>query len=414
MITIRPLRGYRPTPEMAAQVAAPPYDVISTEEARSLAQGNPHSFLHVNKPEIDLPEKTPLYSDQVYDKGRENLLRFIASGILRQDDTPAIYVYRLTWKGHAQTGYLCLSAVDDYLQGRIKKHELTRADKEADRTKLTDVQDAQVGPVFLFYPSTPHLDEILMETTTTTAAVDFTSPDGVTHQLWMITDPERIHLIESLFSALPATYVADGHHRSASACNVCLLRRKENPHYSGQEPFNYFLSVIFPHDQLRILPYNRVVKDLNGLSATMFLEKIATAFKIEPNVSPPAADQPHRFGMYLQGRWYRLTAHPTEYLEEDPLESLDVNILMKQLLAPILNIGDPRTDKRIDFIGGIRGDEELVRLVDAGKFMVAFSLYPTSMRQLMRVAEAGLIMPPKSTWFEPKLKSGLVVHRLTS
>jgi len=412
MISIRPLRGLRPPKDLVAQVAAPPYDVISSEEARIMAQGNPLSFLHVNKPEIDLPENTPLYSDQVYEKGRENLQRFIAQGVLKHDAEEAIYIYRLTWRGHAQTGYLCLSSVDDYLQGRIKKHELTRADKEADRTKLTDVQNAQVGPVFLFYPSAPMLDDFLQQTAETAAEVDFTSADGVRNQLWVIADPEQIRRIQSYFGALPAAYVADGHHRSASACNVCLLRRKLHPDYTGQEPFNFFLSVIFPHHQLRILPYNRVVRDLNGLSEKEFLEAVGRIFSLSPLTSGFSADQPHRFGMYLAGRWYALAARPGSFQEQDPLDSLDVNILMKQLLAPVLAIGDPRTDKRIDFIGGIRGDEELVRLVDSGRYAAAFSLPPPTMDQRLRVADAGLIMPPKSTWFEPKLKSGLVVHTL--
>ncbi len=412
MITIRPLRGLRPSKELVAEVAAPPYDVISSEEALLMAQGNPLSFLHVNKPEIDLPEKTHLYSDVVYEKGRDNLRRFIQQGTLRLDEQEAIYVYRLTWRGRSQTGYFCLSSVDDYLQGRIKKHELTRADKEADRTRLTDVQNAQIGPVFLFYPSHSHLDEILAQTCRTPAEVDFTSPDEVVNQLWLITDPERIALIQSLFNALPATYVADGHHRSASACNVCQIRRQRNPDYTGKEPFNYFLSVIFPHNQLQILPYNRVVKDLNGLADEAFLLKVESIFHVAPDIGEFVADRPHQFGMYMNGQWRRLTPRTGTFVEDDPLDNLDVNILMKQLLAPVLNIGDPRTDKRIDFIGGIRGNGELVRLVDSGKFKVAFSLYPTTMQQLMHVADSGLIMPPKSTWFEPKLKSGLVVHLL--
>ena len=412
MITIRPLRGLRPPRELVAKVAAPPYDVISSEEAALMAQGNPLSFLHINKPEIDLPEKTHLYSDVVYEKGRDNLQRFIQQGVMRRDSQEAIYVYRLTWRGRSQTGYFCLSSVDDYLQGRIKKHELTRADKEADRTRLTDVQNAQIGPVFLFYPSHPHLDEILAQTCRTPAEVDFVSPDKVVNQLWLITDPEQIALIQSLFNALPATYVADGHHRSASACNVCQLRRQRNPDYTGKEPFNYFLSVIFPHDQLQILPYNRVVKDLNGASDESFLRKVESIFTVTPAPGQFVADRPHQMGMYLCGQWHQLVARPGTFTADDPLDNLDVNILMKQLLSPVLNISDPRTDKRIDFIGGIRGNEELVRLVDSGKFKVAFSLYPTTMHQLMHVADSGLIMPPKSTWFEPKLKSGLVVHLL--
>jgi uncharacterized protein (DUF1015 family) len=410
MITIRPLKGLRPPKDMTKRVAAPPYDVISSEEARTMAEGNPVSFLHVNKPEIDLPEGTDVHSDPVYQKGLENLQRFIREGTLVQDAQQTIYVYSLTWQGHVQTGYLCLSSVDDYLQGRIKKHELTRADKEADRTRLTDVQNAQIGPVFLFYRSQKQLDAILHQTLQTPAEVDFISPDQVRNQLWLITDAEKIRAIQELFAQLDATYVADGHHRSASACNVCLLRRKQNPHYTGAEPFNYFLSVIFPHDQLRILPYNRVVKDLNG--HTDFLEKVKTHFTIESLAEDWKPVKAHSFGMYLAGCWYRLTAKPGTFQDNDPLESLDVNVLMILLLQPTLGIGDPRTDKRIDFIGGIRGNGELVRLVDSGKFQVAFSMPPTTMEQLISVADAGMIMPPKSTWFEPKLKSGLVVHSL--
>ncbi|HOT98229.1 MAG TPA: DUF1015 family protein [bacterium] len=412
MIKIKPLRGLRPRDDIAARVAAPPYDVISSEEAREMARGNPVSFLHVNKPEIDLPPETDLYSEPVYAKGAENLRRFMAEGILQQDQSPSIYVYRQEWRGRVQTGYLCLASVEDYDSNRIRKHELTRASKEKDRTTLMDRQNAQIGPVFLMYQAEPELDGLLAAAAAGVPLVDFTTSDQVRHTLWRIEDPGRISAIISGFAHLEKLYVADGHHRSAAASNLCRERRAANPHHTGEEPYNYFLAVIFPHNHLRILPYNRVVTDLNGLSVAEFLQKAGETFLIEPAGSTPPEVSEHTIGMYLDGRWYLLTPRPGIWNPADALENLDVNILMNNILGPLLAIGDPRTDQRIDFIGGIRGPEELVRLVDSGKFRVAFLMHPTSIEQLIAVADAGLIMPPKSTWFEPKLRSGLVIHLL--
>ncbi len=408
MMTIKPFRGLRPKEKLAEQVASPPYDVLSSDEAKQMAQTNPLSFLHVNKPEIDLPEDTNPYSEIVYQKGRENLNRFISEGTLVQDEKEAIYVYRLTWKDHVQTGYFCLSAVDDYDAGRIKKHELTRADKEADRTKLIDVMNAQVGPVFLLYRANPDLDSHLAKVSETDPNVNFIANDGVRHQLWVVQDEKEIEEIIAGFKSLDATFIADGHHRSASASNVCKQRRQKYPDYTGEESFNYFLSVIFPHNQLKILPYNRVVTDLNGLSAEEFLKRIKEKFDVRSFDDFVEISAEKNFGMFIDGRWFKLTAKDGTFNPKDILDSLDVNILMKNLLEPVLGIHDPRTDKRIDFIGGIRGNDELERLVNSGKFRVAFSLFPTSIQTLIKVADNNLIMPPKSTWFEPKLRSGMV------
>ncbi|NOY59541.1 MAG: DUF1015 domain-containing protein [Calditrichaeota bacterium] len=412
MITIKPFRGLRPKEDLAEKVASPPYDVLSSDEARQMAQINPISFLHVNKPEIDLPEDTDPYSEIVYQKGRENLYRFINEGTLVQDEKESLYIYRLTWKGHVQTGYFCLSAVDDYDAGRIKKHELTRADKEMDRTKLIDVMNAQVGPVFLLYQANQALDSHLEKASAEKPNVDFIAEDNVRHQLWVVQDEKEIKEIVEGFKSLDATFIADGHHRSASASNVCKQRRQKHPDYTGDESFNYFLSVIFPHNQLKILPYNRVVTDLNGLSTKEFFDKIKEKFNVQFFDDSVEISAEKNFGMFIDGRWFKLTAKDGTFNSKDILDSLDVNILMKNVLEPILGIHDPRTDKRIDFIGGIRGNEELERLVNSGKFKVAFSLFPTSVQTLIQVADNNLIMPPKSTWFEPKLRSGMVSYLL--
>lgn len=412
MIKIRPLRGLRPRADIAAQVPAPPYDVISSEEAREMAKDNPISFLHVNKPEIDLPPDTDLYSETVYAKGAENLQRFIAEGLLVQDSQPAIYLYQQSWRGRSQIGYFCLAAVEDYDANRIRKHELTRASKEKDRTTLMDRQNAQIGPVFLMYRSEPELDRYLTEATAAAPLVDFSTADEVRHTLWRIEAPERIAGIIAAFARMDHLYVADGHHRSAAASNLCKARKAANPHHTGEEPYNYFLAVIFPHDQLRILPYNRVVTDLNGLETGEFLSKVAEKFIVTPAAAAPENPKEHTMAMYLEGSWYVLAPRPGLWNPEDALDRLDVNILTNHLLIPLLGIGDLRTDHRIDFVGGIRGPEELVRLVDSGAFRVAFAMHPTSIEQLIAVADAGMIMPPKSTWFEPKLRSGMVVHLL--
>lgn len=412
MIKIKPFKGLRPKAELAAEIASPPYDVLSTDEAREMARENKISFLHVNKPEIDLPVDTDPYSEIVYNTGRDNLQKFIQDGILVQDERESIYIYRQTWKGHVQTGYFCLSSVEDYDAGRIKKHEFTRPQKEADRTKLIDVMNAQVGPVFLLYRSEPVLDGLLEKISKASPTVDFTSPDEVTHQLWVVDNQDTLKKIVEAFGALEMTYIADGHHRSASASNVCKLRKEKNPNHTGEEPYNYFLSVIFPDDQLKILPYNRVVADLNGLNKSGFLDKVAEKFDLTRVEGKIEVDDAHMFGMYLDGEWYRLAPRTGSYNAGELLESLDVNILMNNLLVPILGIGNPRIDPRINFVGGIRGNSELARLVDSSKYAVAFALYPTSVETLIRIADAGEVMPPKSTWFEPKLRSGMVSHLL--
>jgi uncharacterized protein (DUF1015 family) len=412
MIKIRPLRGLRPRDDIAAKVAAPPYDVISSEEAREMARNNPISFLHINKPEIDLPPSVDLYSEPVYAKGAENLRRFMAEGLLQQDKAPAIYVYQQTWQGRTQTGYFCLAAVQDYDADRIRKHELTRPSKEKDRTNLMDRQNAQIGPVFLMYHSEPELDGYLVAATAVAPLVDFTTSDQVRHALWRIDDPARIDEIKRGFAKLEKLYVADGHHRSAAASNLCKARKAANPNHTGEEPYNYFLAVIFPHNHLRILPYNRVVADLNGHSASGFLQKVEEKFIIKPAGANQPGLREHTIGMYLEGQWYHLAARPGIWNPADVLENLDINILTNNILGPLLGIGDPRTDQRIDFVGGIRGPEELAKLVNSGAFKVAFSMHPTSIEQLIAVADAGMIMPPKSTWFEPKLRSGMVIHLL--
>lgn len=412
MMRVKPFRGLRPRADLTSKVASPPYDVLSSEEAGQTARTNPFSFLHIIKPEIDLPDNTDPYSDQVYHKGRENLQRFIREGILVQDDSDAVYIYRLTWRGHVQSGYFCLSSVDDYDSGRIKKHELTRAKKETDRSTLIDVMNAQVGPVLLMYRANEKLDQILETSTQSEPDVDFSADDGIRHQLWIIKDSTAIQQIEKGFAALDATYVADGHHRSAAASNVCRIRRGRNTTFTGEEPYNFFLSVIFPHDRLKILPYNRLITDLNGLDDDQFMARIKENCTVVRRAAGDSVDEEHTFGMYMKGHWYQITANPGSINPEDVLDRLDVNILMKLILKPILGITDPRTDPRIDFVGGMRGESELEKLVNSGAYKIAFSLFPTSVETLMEVADAGLIMPPKSTWFEPKLRSGMVSHLL--
>jgi uncharacterized protein (DUF1015 family) len=412
MITVKPFRGLRPKESLAEQIASPPYDVLSSDEARQLAENNPRSFLHVNKPEIDLPADVDPYSETVYQKGRDTLQQFIQNGWLVQEEDEAIYIYRLTWRGHTQTGYVLLSSVNDYDEGRIKKHEYTRPQKEKDRTDLIDTMNAQVGSVFLMYLSNPVLDGLLEQATRNDANVDFKTPDGVHHQLWVVVDPKVVAKIVSVFGDMEATYIADGHHRSAAASNVCKRRREQNPDASEDEPFHFFLSVVFPHNQLKILPYNRVIRDLNGLEPDAFLKRLQESFEVDLLTGEPVIDREHEFGMYLQSSWYRLRPKPGTYDEQDTLDRLDVNILMKTVLDPILGIQNPRTDPRIDFVGGIRGHQELMKRVDSGSDTVAFCLYPTQINALIDVADAGEVMPPKSTWFEPKLRSGMVSHLL--
>ncbi|MBP7866978.1 MAG: DUF1015 domain-containing protein [Acidobacteria bacterium] len=411
MAIIRPFRGMRPKPEVVDRVAAPPYDVLSSEEARRMAEGNPLSFLHVGKPEIDLDPSISLYDERVYRKGAENFRRYLEDGIFFQDPSPCFYVYRQRMGDHVQVGLAAGASVDDYESGVIKKHELTRADKEDDRTRHVDILNAQTGPVFLTYAARPELDAMMESAMKAEPAYDFISADGIGHTFWVVSDPVWISRVQELFKEMPALYVADGHHRSAAACRVRRMRRENNPGHRGDEEYNFFYAIIFPHDQLYIMDYNRVVKDLNGLEPGAFIGKVGEKFTVEP-AEHGKPGKTHCFGMYLGGRWYRLSAREGTFDAADPVRSLDVSILQDNLLAPILGIGDPRKDKRIDFVGGIRGLGELERLVNEGRAAVAFALHHTSVAELMAIADAGQIMPPKSTWFEPKLKDGLVNHLL--
>ncbi|UCF64614.1 MAG: DUF1015 domain-containing protein [bacterium] len=411
MSIVKPFQGLRPRRELAAKVAAPPYDVLDSDEAREMAKGNPLTFLHVNKPEIDLDPAIDVYDTRVYEKGAENLRKFIADGTLLQDPEERYYIYRQIMGEHAQTGLVSIASVDEYEQDLIKKHEFTRPVKEDDRVNHMKYLNAQVGPVFLTYKARPEIDALIEQYCQKTPEYDFVSPDQVRHTLWLVEDPASITKIGELFAAVDVLYVADGHHRSAAAQRVRDLKRRENPAHSGRESYNYFLVVIFPHDQMQILDYNRVVKDLHGLSPEALLDKIREKFDVaETEAVKP--DRKRCFLMYLQGIWYRLTAKPGTYDSADPVKSLDVSILQDNLLTPLLGIRDPRKDKRIDFVGGIRGLKELEKRVNSGQWEVAFALHPTSIEELMSIADAGKVMPPKSTWFEPKLRSGLVVHLL--
>lgn len=414
MADIRPFRGLRPKKELADKVAAPPYDVLSSEEAREMAKDNPYSYLHINKPEIDLEKGIDLYDNRVYRKGAENLQKFIFQGIVAQDETPHFYVYKQIMGTHEQTGLVACASVAEYENDRIKKHELTRPEKEDDRVNHIDHLNAQVGPVFLTYRAEGAIDRLIENVVQTKAEYDFVSQDGIRHIFWVVQNPELIAEIQVAFRKIHPLYVADGHHRSAAAMRIKQMRQAANKNHTGNEEYNFFLAVIFPHNQMRILDYNRVVKDLYGLNKDAFLEKVSekyTVTKSEEN-QPFKPTGAHEFGMYLQGKWFKLETGPGTVDEHDPVKRLDVSSLQENLLAPILGISDPRKDKRIDFIGGIRGLKELEKRVDSGEWAVAFAMYPTSIEDLMAIADAGKIMPPKSTWFEPKLKSGLVVHLL--
>ncbi len=409
MSDVRPFRALRPRPDLAVSVAAPPYDVINSEEARAMAKGNDVSFLHVNKPEIDLPPEVSLYDDRVYAAGAANLRRFMAQGVLVREADPRFYVYQQRMGDHVQAGLVCAASCQEYADGLIKRHEFTRKDKEDDRTRHTQELNANAGPVFLTYRKRPEIDALVDTIRQGTPLYDFASPDGIGHTVWVVP-ADRTAALQAAIKAVPALYVADGHHRAASAARVGLERKAANRRHRGDEPYNYFLAVLFPHDQLRIMDYNRVVKDLNGLTADGFLAKLRASFTVAA-AGDPRPDAVHRFGMYVGGTWYRLEVRPGTFPADDPVRSLDAAILQENLLAPILGIADQRTDKRIDFVGGIRGLGELERRVKEG-WAVAFALYPVSLDQLMSVADAGLVMPPKSTWFEPKLRSGLLVRTL--
>ena len=412
MAVVKPFICIRPAKEHAAEVAALPYDVYNRKEACAAVKGNPLSFLNIDRAETQFSDDVDTYADCVYEKARELLDSQIADGIYVTDAGDHYYLYELTMDGRSQTGIVACCSIDDYVNGVIKMHENTREEKELDRIRHVDTVNAQTGPIFLAYRQNTALKEIVAEEKTKPALYDFVSDDGIRHRVWRIDGADRTDAIEAAFVAIPSTYIADGHHRAASAVKVGLKRRTKHPGYTGEEPFNYFLSVLFPDEELMILPYNRVVRDLNGMSTKQFFEKLKEKFELEEiGKEPYAPVQKGTFGMYLGGTWYALKILP-QYRSADPVKGLDVSILQDHLLAPVLGIGDPRTDKRIDFIGGIRGLKELERRV--GEDMeVAFSMYPTSIEELLSVADAGLLMPPKSTWFEPKLRSGLFIHRLS-
>lgn len=408
MAQIKEFRGLRPAKDLADKVAELPYDVLNSQEAKTIAKGNDYSFFHITKPEIDMPDNVNPYDKTVYAKGKENLDSFIHKGILKQDATPCLYIYTQIMEGRSQTGLVACVNVDDYYNDRVKKHELTREDKEQDRTVHLDTLNANTGPVFLLYREDGTKDKLFEKALRIKPENEFTARDGVTHIVRVIDDSELIAQFKDAFKN-DILYVADGHHRAASAARVGKIRREANKDYTGDEEFNWFLSVIFPHNQLTILPYNRVVADLNGLTTGEFFNKLETSFAIEQNnIKQPK--ELHTFSLYMNKKWYTLT--PKFPISTDPIESLDAKILQTVVLDPILGIDDPRKSKRIDFIGGIRGTGELERLVDSGKHVLAFSLYPTTVEQLINVSDDGSIMPPKSTWFEPKLRSGLVVHLL--
>ena len=413
MAKIKPFKGIRPPRELVEEVASRPYDVLNSKEARAEAAGNEKSLYHIIKPEINFAPGTDEHDPKVYDKAVEQFNLFQEKGWLVQDPSEKYYVYAQTMNGRTQYGLVVCANVDDYLNGVIKKHELTRRDKEEDRMKHVRINNANIEPVFFAYPDNAELDAIVAETVKGEPEYDFTAPDGFGHHFWLINDPATIQRITELFAAIPYLYIADGHHRTAAAALVGAEKARQNPNHRGDEEYNYFLAVCFPASQLHIIDYNRVVKDLNGLSDEAFLARLAENFTVEKKgkeIYHPTAL--HNFSLYLGGDWYSLTAKAGTYNDNDPIGVLDVTISSDLILRDILGITDLRSDKRIDFVGGIRGLEELKRRVDSGEMKVALALFPVSMKQLMDIADSGNIMPPKTTWFEPKLRSGLVIHKL--
>lgn len=411
MSDIRPFCAVRPNETFASKIAALPYDVYTRKEAKKEVEKNPLSFLKIDRPETMFPDEMDMYAPKVYQKARKVLEEMIEKGEFIQDETPCYYLYELTRNGHRQTGIVACASIDDYFNGTIKKHENTREEKEQDRIRHVDTLDTQTGPIFLAYRLDAVLKEIIEETKRKTPVYDFISEDKITHRVWVIDESEMMERIQQCFVKINKIYIADGHHRAASAIKVGCKRRKEHPGYTGEEEFNYFLCTLFAEEELEILDYNRVVKDLNGLSEIEFLEKIKESFEVEEaEESPYAPKQKKEFGMYLGKKWYKLQIKK-EQVSDDVVESLDVSILQNKLLKPILGIKEPGKDSRIIFVGGIRGLKELEHCVENG-FQVAFSMYPTSMQELFSVADAGRLMPPKSTWFEPKLRSGLFLHKI--
>jgi len=412
MATVRPFKAFRPKPEFAGDVAAKPYDVLSSDEARREAEGNPLSFLHIGKPEIDLDPVIDPHDPSVYARGKENLQKLIDQKVLVEDPGPALYVYAQTMEGRTQYGIVGCASVEEYLNDTIKKHELTRKDKEEDRCNHVRVTNSHSGPIFLTYPDNVTIDAIVANVTSQPTENDHVASDGIRHQAWVIKDPGTIRNLQELFGGIRYLYVADGHHRTAAAAIVGRERKLANPNHRGDEEYNFFLAVCFPASQLKILDYNRVVKDLSGLSMDQFFEKLKHTFSVTHIQGRPRLAKKGEFGLYLDGEWYLLSAPDALLTKSDPVERLDVTILQQHLLDPILGIKDPRVDKRIDFVGGIRGLGELEKRVDSGEMKLAISMFPTSIHELIAIADAGKIMPPKSTWFEPKLRDGLFVHFL--
>ena len=414
MAKVKPFRGIRPPRDLVTQVASRPYDVLNSEEARAEAEGNPRSLYHIIKPEIDFAPGTDEHAPEVYDKAVENFNAFRNNGWLVQDNEDHYYIYAQTMNGRTQYGIVVAANVDDYMEGRIKKHELTRRDKEEDRMKHVRVNNANIEPVFFAFPDNERLQQIIDTVTACEPEYDFTSSDGFGHHFWVIKDADTIAAVTEEFANIPSLYIADGHHRSAAAALVGHEKALANPNHRGDEEYNYFLAVAFPASHLNIIDYNRVVKDLNGLTPEQFLDRLGEHFTVEDkgDGEPWRPDALHNFSLYLGGRWYSLTAKPGTYDDSDPIGVLDVTISSDLILRDILGITDLRSDKRIDFVGGIRGLGELKRRVDSGEMAMALALYPVSMKQLMDIADTGNIMPPKTTWFEPKLRSGLIIHTL--
>ncbi len=413
MAVFKPLKAIRPKPEYADKVAALPYDVMNSEEAKEMVKGNPYSFLHVDKAEIDLPEGTYLYSNEVYQKAKENLEKLVIDGICIDDNDAKYYIYRQIMNGRVQTGIVGAASIDDYIEGRIKRHEFTRADKEEDRIRHIDTCDANTGPIFLTYRKKDNISDFIKSYCVNNSPIyDFVS-DGVQQTVWEISSKDLISDLEEMLSNVGDYYIADGHHRCASAAKVGMKRREENPDFDGSEEFNLFLAVLFADSDLEIMDYNRVIRDLNGYTAEEFLNKIGEKFEIEKQAlcEPFKPSEKHTFGLYMEKCWYKLTAKDGIFDESDPVDRLDVSILQNNLISPILGITDPRTDKRIDFVGGIRGLKELEKRAE-NDMKIAFSMFPTTLDDLMSIADAGKVMPPKSTWFEPKLLSGLFIHKL--
>ncbi len=413
MAKVKPFKGVRPPKEIVEKVASKPYDVLSSEEARAEAGDNKMSLYHIIKPEIDFNDGTTEHDPQVYDKAVENFKRFRENGWLVQDSKEMYYLYAQTMDGRTQYGYVVGANVDDYLEGRIKKHELTRREKEEDRMKHIRCTGANIEPVFLSFPDDETLEQIIRQTAAKEPEYDFVSEDGIGHTLWLIDDDKMIATITERFAAMPYLYIADGHHRTAAAAHVGEERAQQDPHHTGDEEYNFLLAVCFPESHLKVMDYNRVVKDLNGLTDEQFLARVAENFDIEDKGTEEyRPEKLHTFSLYLGGKWYKLTAHPGTYDDNDPIGVLDVKVSSDYILRDILGITDLRTDKRIDFVGGIRGLGELKRRVDSGEMKVALALYPVTMKQIMDIANTGNIMPPKATWFEPKLRSGLIIHLL--